>query len=281
MRGIFKKIINSFLKAMIDFIRHDGIEHAGYMTLIVIIALFPFLVLIIAIAGFIGELDASKEFINMLINEAPVHVQNFLLPRILEITSGPPESIRTIAILGAIWTASSSFEGLRTIFNRAYRVISPPAYIFRRLLSIMQFLIFTMIIFLLIFMLIFVPIIALKIARMLEIEINIFPYIYMFRTITIPCIMLTFVSSLYYFLPNIKQSLRKVLPGAILVVISWSISGSLLSLYLKNFRQVNLIYGSLEGIIITLLFFYINNITLIFGAEFNYHLSNINHKHVK
>ena len=60
-----------------------------------------------------------------------------------------------------------------------------------------------------------------------------------------------------------------------MVLLLWSLCGTAFSLYLKNFDQVNLIYGSLASFIIALLFFYIIAMILIFGAEFNYAIEKI------
>ncbi|MBN9542599.1 MAG: YihY/virulence factor BrkB family protein [Alphaproteobacteria bacterium] len=278
LRLIFKKIPTLFAKSISDFVNNDGIEHAGYMAFITILAIFPFMVLLISLAGMVGELEVSKEFIRSFVDNAPDHVQNFLLPRINEIISGPPESIMTIAILGAIWTASSSFEGLRTFFNRSYRVNTPPAYLLRRMLSILQFLAFTACVLLIMALLIIIPPFLFKFAEYFKIQPIIIPTIYFFRNFGLFIIIFIAISALYYFIPNKKQTLMQVIPGSLIVTISWSLSSKLLSLYIQNFTQVNLIYGGLEGIIITLLFFYINNITLIFGAEFNYHFINFMNK---
>jgi membrane protein len=56
------------------------------------------------------------------------------------------------------------------------------------------------------------------------------------------------------------------------VIILWFIAGTLFSKYLSNFDQVNIIYGSLGGIIAFLLFFYITAMIFIYGAELNYRL---------
>jgi membrane protein len=61
-----------------------------------------------------------------------------------------------------------------------------------------------------------------------------------------------------------------VLPGAAIVTLLWMEAAQLLSGYLSNFNQVNLIYGSLGSVIAALLFFYISNIIFIYGAELNY-----------
>jgi membrane protein len=78
------------------------------------------------------------------------------------------------------------------------------------------------------------------------------------------------ISVAYYFLPNLKQRAHSVVPGAAVVTFLWIEAAHLLSLYLAQFGQLNLIYGSLGGVIATLLFFYVSNIIFIYGAELNY-----------
>ena len=80
------------------------------------------------------------------------------------------------------------------------------------------------------------------------------------------------VCAIYYLIPNIKQHVIAVAPGAAIVVVGWLGAAYFFTLYLSNFNQVNLIYGSLGGIIAALVFFYVCNIIFIFGAEFNYQI---------
>src|SRR5687768_9035629 len=79
-------------------------------------------------------------------------------------------------------------------------------------------------------------------------------------------VLLIAVSAIYYTVPNIKQQLVAVAPGALIVVILWIAAAYLLTGYLSHFQQVNLIYGSLGGFIATLVFFYLCNMIFIFGA---------------
>ncbi len=79
---------------------------------------------------------------------------------------------------------------------------------------------------------------------------------------------------MYYILPNVKLNFIDVFPGALLTVILWIISGYLLSTYIVYYNQLNLMYGSLGSIIVTLIFFYIINMIFIYGAEFNYLMKN-------
>lgn len=267
-----RKFRLSLWKALVDTIMHDGIEHAGYLAFLSLLSLFPFLVFLFALAGFIGESEIGERFIEILLTNMPSEVITSLKPRLMEIASGPPQGLLTLAIVGAIWTASSAVEGLRTILNRAYRVATPPAYIWRRLLSILQFFIITGVITIAMLGLIIAPAVWDSLQDYVAIEKVLHPVWTYFRYLLVFSILFLCVATFYYILPNIKQRWRSVVPGALIVVVAWGLAGTLLTTYLSNFNQVNIIYGSLGGVIAALLFFYLMSMIFIFGAEFNYHI---------
>lgn len=259
--------------ALIDTVQHDGIEHAGYLAFLGLLALFPFLVFMVAVIGVIGQGEAGTQFITALLQELPQNLTAALKPRIVEIVSGPPQGLLTVAIIGAVWTASSAVEGVRTVLNRAYRVQTPPAYLLRRSLSVLQLLVFT---FITISGLIFsvgLQLILRHISDWLGAELVI-DRAYLSRLVFFISLTVLFigVSFIYYVIPNIQQRVVSVAPGALVAVMGWLGAAYLFTLYLSNFDQVNLIYGSLGSIIAALIFFYICNIIFIFGAELNYQI---------
>lgn len=283
-------------KALHDTVYHDGIEHAGYIAFLSVLSVFPFLVFLLASASFLGRTEVGTRFIESILHNSviPHHVMEALGPRIIEIVSGPPQGLLTLSIIGAIWTSSSMVEALRTILNRAYRVHTPPTYIFRRLMSVLQFLIITAIIIIVTFFLVIAPNVWQKMQVILSPEVwqqvnrllvktteantntSLSPYnesIHTIRYLTTTITLFLMVCASYSLLPNIKLRLRNVAPGAIFVIVLWAISGTLFTRYLSNFQQVHVIYGSLGGMIGALLFFYISAMIYIFGAEFNYHLA--------
>ncbi len=75
---------------------------------------------------------------------------------------------------------------------------------------------------------------------------------------------------LHRWLPNAKQAYRRrVLPRVSVTVVLWLTGASLFSLYLGTVADYAPIYGSLGGVAITLVFFYLTAVIFIFGAEFN------------
>ena len=62
---------------------------------------------------------------------------------------------------------------------------------------------------------------------------------------------------------------RWVLPGALLAVVLWLTVAALFSGYLSVFGAFTSMYGSLSGVVVVMLFFYVSGAIFIFGAEFN------------
>jgi membrane protein len=274
---LLKRILRCIYKAAYDTVMHDGIEHAGYLAFLGLLALFPLLVFMIAIIGFLGQGDAGAEAIMAILPVFPDHITAAIKPRIVEIISGPPQGLLTVAIVGAIWTASSAVEGLRTVLNRAYRVTTPPAYWLRRSLSILQLLFLTFIMIFAMLLLVAVPLFLQNLETALSTSF-ITSYHEEISAIAVKAsiiVLFIAVSYLYYLIPNTRNRFLDVAPGAMVVVMLWLGAAHLFTLYLSHFDLVNLIYGSLGGIIAALLFFYLCNIIFIFGAELNHQLMQI------
>lgn len=82
-------------------------------------------------------------------------------------------------------------------------------------------------------------------------------------------IMFATVSMIYYFGPCIKQKWHAITPGAVFTVVVWIVLGFGFAYYVANFGNFNATYGALGGAIVLLLFFYINAVVLLVGAEVN------------
>jgi membrane protein len=260
---------------VIGVMKHDAVELAGYLAYLNMLSLFPFLVLLIFGLGQLGELQIGANFIQLLLENLPPHATVAIKPRIEEILKGPPEGFVTISIFASIWTASSTVEGLRTVLNRAYRVYTPPAYIFRRILSMVQLLVLMLIIIIGLTLMVLMPLLR----EWLQQWLGATPseqggFAYAIFLMSIFALFLV-VCTIYYILPNIKQRFINVAPGAVLTVLLWLWAISFYSYYLSKFNQVSIIYGSLGGVIASLLFFFLINFCLIMGAEVNYQLSQV------
>lgn len=75
--------------------------------------------------------------------------------------------------------------------------------------------------------------------------------------------------SLHRWLPSLKQAWRDILPGVLTTTGLWLVMAGLFSIYLGTVPDLSVTYGSLGGVVLTLLFFYASGIAFIFGAELN------------
>lgn len=271
------KSMRCISRSVYDTVMHDGIENAGYLAYLLMLTIFPFLVFFVALLGLFGGEKLSNLLVNLILDSSWASFIDALKPRIIEITSNPPQSFLTIAILSAVWTASSIFEAIRTILNKAYMVVEYPNYISRRLISFLEFAIVIMMTVVLLATLIIAPIVLDYLNKNL---IHV-PWLHLefftqesswMRKSIIMLFGITLISGLYFFLPNRKQQWLKVLPGAFTVLVGWSWATSGMGWYLITFPSINIIYGSIASVIITLFYFYICALIFIFGAELNANL---------
>ena len=265
-----KEFFHCFYKSIKDTIEHDGIEHAGYLSFLLMLAIFPFLFFLMAIVTVLAPINLFEYIVDFILNNAINNFISVLKPRIKEITAVPPHSLLTFAILTAIWTASSIFEAMRTILNKANRVVNPPPYLFRRFISIIEFIVIIFMTILTMFVFGILPSLLSDITTYFDLKnhyyITFENETKFFRKIIMVSYGCFLISCLYYFLPNKKQKFLYTIPGTICVIIFWTTFTYLFKYYLETFSQLSVIYGSIAGVIISLLYFYFCSVIFIFVA---------------
>ena len=83
-------------------------------------------------------------------------------------------------------------------------------------------------------------------------------------------IVVTIFAVLYYSTPNVKlRGFRWVTPGSVFAVIVWLIASALFALYVANFGSYDKTYGTLGGVVVTLVWMWITNVAILLGQELN------------
>jgi membrane protein len=76
------------------------------------------------------------------------------------------------------------------------------------------------------------------------------------------------VAILYHYTPNVRQpKFHWVSIGALVAIVTWVVASAAFGFYASNFGTYNRTYGSLGGVIVFLLWLWITNLALLFGAE--------------
>lgn len=83
-------------------------------------------------------------------------------------------------------------------------------------------------------------------------------------------IVIVVVAILYYATPNVQQpKFRWMSTGALIAILVWVLASAAFGFYVANFGSYNKTYGSLAAVIVFLLWLWITNLALLFGAEFD------------
>jgi len=83
-------------------------------------------------------------------------------------------------------------------------------------------------------------------------------------------VVLVVIATLYYATPNVKQpSFRWISPGALVAIVVWVVVSTAFGIYVSNFGSYNKTYGALAGVVVFLLWLWLTNLALLFGAELN------------
>lgn len=81
-------------------------------------------------------------------------------------------------------------------------------------------------------------------------------------------LVVVLVAILYHVTPNVRQPrMRWLSVGAFVAILVWVLASAAFALYVATFSNYDATYGSLAGIIVFLLWLWITNLALLFGAE--------------
>jgi membrane protein len=251
------------------FINNDGLVVAGYIAFTLLFALFPFLIFLVTVGSVLGQGEAAGEFIELTLDALPNEVAIVLRPAIEEVVAVPRTGLMTLSILMSLWFASSGLESLRHAVNLAFGYEHALPFWLARLLSLTLTVLFSIAIVLVMIVLVVAPLAWDYLARTFDLPESVGWIYELVRYLVGALILLSSTSLLYRLLPNRRLRKREVLPGALTVVVLWMVAVSLFSYYLANFAAYSVTYGSLGGIMVTMMFFYISACIFILGAEIN------------
>jgi len=267
--GGIKTLGRLLKRALRRFAEDEGSVHAGHAAFSTLLALFPFLIFLTTLAAFFGAAQRADHFVALTFNFLPPEVAKTLAPTIKEVMSNKRGSLLTISMIGTVWAASSGVEALRAALNRAYDVARPRGFVFRRLQGVALMTLAAGVVLVVTSIVVVGPLIWKFATTHFEIPRS-WTWLWLGARFGF-AVLVIFAGAavLYRWLPDHAPGWRYIWPGAVLTAVLWMGLANLFSVYLKNVGQYHAVYGSLGGIIMTLVFFFASAIIFVFGAEWN------------
>src|SRR5882757_5043677 len=119
--GIFRRCSRAALDAYYCFLSNDGWATASHIALSALMALFPFIIVVTALAAtFLGSKDLADEVAKLLLETWPREVATPIASEIHSVLTTTRGDILTIGVALAVYFAPSGIESLRIGLNRAY-----------------------------------------------------------------------------------------------------------------------------------------------------------------
>jgi membrane protein len=249
------------------FNRNDGSAMAGYVAFTGLLSFFPFLIVATMVTGLIFGQGDTTGVIEALFGIAPENVARTLEPVVTEVLKGRSQSFLTVSAVFAVYIASNAVEAIRMAFDRAY-LVRPDPFLLNRLRAIAFVFLGAIVAVLLGFSILLSPLLIRLAVEFTHVQI---PFLTQYMTYGFGLVVfVAFAWAMHRFLPGRRLSRRiRLWPGVFLTTLLWVVAATGFSTYLSYAPSYTVTYGTLAGVIITLLFFYITGMVIIFGAEFN------------
>jgi len=249
------------------FNEDQGAVHSGNIAYSLMLAIVPFLIFAMALTGFFVGEEGARQALGALFDAVPEHVARTLEPVLTEVIGQRRGGILTLSAVAAIWAASNGVEAVRLGLDRAYEVDASRHIALNRLLSMAVVLIGFAIFILLAVLIIFAPLAFALIERWTHIRIpasaNLMRYALGLFVLALA------LWAMHRLLPSRSMRGLRLWPGVIFSVVIWALAATAMSVYLAYAPSYAVTYGTMAGVIVTLLFFYLTGLSLIFGAEVN------------
>src|SRR5688572_12665176 len=194
---------------------------AAQLAFYFLMALFPALLFLVALIGYLPVENALGELLAALGTVAPQELVRLLRGQLAQIAEGSHASLLTLGIIGAIWSSSAAMVAIIDALNRAYDVTEWRPWWKRRLLAMLLTVSLALFIIIALALVLVGPTMALRLANWFGLG---FAVALVWTLIRWPVILFCVVFSVdlvYHFAPNQRGRWVWITPGSVLATALW------------------------------------------------------------
>jgi membrane protein len=257
-------------RTLLEFAEDQLSDRAAALTYYAVLSIFPGLLVVVSLLGLLGK-SATQPLITNLTQAAPGDVRQIIVPAVSNLQHGHATAgVAAIAGLAlALWSASGYIAAFMRAANVVYDVPEGrPLWKTTPIRIGVTVLIMVMLVAS-VLMVAVTGSLASHVGQVLGIGPAAVTIWDIAKWPVLLLIVSLMISILYWVSPNAKRGFQWVSPGSLLAVAGWLIASGLFAVYVANFGHYNKTYGSIAGVIIFLIWLWISNIAILFGAEFN------------
>ncbi|HEX8215238.1 MAG TPA: YihY/virulence factor BrkB family protein [Allosphingosinicella sp.] len=255
---------------------NDGFIHAGNLAYLALLTIFPFVIVAAAVARLLGQQSTEgMDAVVGLLQTMPPDVAAVLAKPIGDVLEARSGGLLWLGALVGLWTTGSFIETIRDIIRRAYGVTFTRPFWEYRLRSL-GMIIASVILALVAFSVsILLSGVQEFVMRMLPGGDDLVSLFTLFRILPGLVLFGSLYLLFYSLTPSRYRKKCKKWPGPAFVAVWWLSTTALLPRVLSSLGSYDLTYGSLAGVMIALIFFFIIGLGVVIGAELNAALAEV------
>lgn len=268
--GFFERSWRILSDALNRFVLNDNWAIASDIALAILLSLFPFLIIVTAVASLLGSVQLAREAADLVLATWPRQVGEPLAAEVMRVLTGQRRDLLTIGSVLALIFASNAVESIRIGLNRAYGVPETRSWWMTRLESIGFVLLGTAVLLTLAFLIVLGPVLWRTATSYVPALNEISGVVTAARFIVATLVIVAALTISHFWLPAGWRRLSDIWPGILATLVLWIAGGVGFGWYLDGFAGSYIsTYAGLATGMIALVFLYFTAVIFLFGGELN------------
>ena len=264
--GVVKRTAREF--------RDDNLtDWAAALTYYAVLSLFPALIVLVSILGLFGRhpetTNALLDIVDQLGPESAVDTFRGTIESVVT-SNASAGALLSVGLAAAVWSASGYVGAFMRAANAIYEIQEGRPFWKLRPLQIAVTIVMVLLLAIVSISLVVTGPLAEAVGDVIGVADTAVTVWNIAKWPVLLVIVMGMFAFLYYIAPNVKQPrLRWITPGGVVAVLVWVAASGAFAFYVANFGSYNKTYGALAGVVVFLLWLWISNLALLFGAEFD------------
>jgi membrane protein len=247
----------------------DVLGLAAQLAYYFFLALFPAILFLLALASFFPLSNITDDAARALGPFVSPQILDLIQEQMLRLANDDNGGLLTLGAAGALWSSSAALVSIVGALNRAYDIQEGRPWWKVRLLAIGLTFAVAAIVLVALSLVLAGPTLAETLGRRTGLGAS-FEWTWLVVQWPAVFVLVAFgIGLLYYFGPDAEQDWAWITPGALFGTALWLLSSLAFKLYVVNFTDYEGSYGTVGGVIVVMLWFYVSGIAILAGAELN------------
>lgn len=260
---------SGLVKRTYDEINNDNVLGlAAQLAFYFLLGLVPAIVCVLALTSFLPT-NVLGDFLERLSGFAPPDVVQILRDQLTSLGNGNDSGVLTVGLALALWSTSAAMVSIIDALNRAYDIEEGRPWWKVRLTAVLLTVGIAIFIVAALSLVLIGPGLVDRLATAAGLGPTFAAVWNVLRWPVSFALVALCIGVIFYFAPDAEQDWEWITPGAVLATILWLVASVGFKVYVANFGNYNESYGSLGGVIVLMLWFYISALAVLTGAELN------------